>query len=101
MTSSHAELAIEVATALYKAGTPLQIYDAEKLLRILLEEDYVRLVPDSYHNYMGYQEEGSVYELPWEYECLEDTDSVLNKEQYQAIISNAEWQPEELAKPIA
>ena len=50
---------------------------------------------------MGYQEEGSVYELPWEYECSEDTDSVLNKEQYQAIISNAEWQPEEQAKPIA
>ena len=99
--SANARLAIEVATALYKAGTPLLIYDAEKLLRILLEEDYVRLVPDSYHNYMGYQEEGSVYELPWEYECLEDTDSVLNKEQYQAIISNAEWQPEELAKPIA
>ena len=99
--SANAGLAIEVATALYKAGTPLLIYDAEKLLRILLEEDYVRLVPDSYHNYMGYQEEGSVYELPWEYECLEDTDSVLNKEQYQAIISNAEWQPEELAKPIA
>ena len=99
--SANAGLAIEVATALYKAGTPLLIYDAEKLLRILLEEDYVRLVPDSYHNYMGYQEEGSVYELPWEYECLEDTDSVLNKEQYQAIISNAEWQPEEQAKPIA
>ena len=99
--SANAGLAIEVATALYKAGAPLLIYDAEKLLRILLEEDYVRLVPDSYHNYMGYQEEGSVYELPWEYECSEDTDSVLNKEQYQAIISNAEWQPEEQAKPIA
>lgn len=53
--SANAGLAIEVATALYKAGAPLLIYDAEKLLRILLEEDYVRLVPDSYHNYMGYQ----------------------------------------------
>lgn len=82
-----------MATALYKAGAPLLIYDAEKLLRILLEEDYVRLVPDSYHNYMGYQEEGSVYELPWEYECSDDY-SVLTKEQYQAIISVAEWQPE-------
>ena len=71
--SANAGLAIEVATALYKAGTPLLIYDAEKLLRILLEEDYVRLVPNSYHNYMGYQEEGFVYELPWEYECSEDT----------------------------
>ena len=93
--SANAGLAIEVATALYKAGAPLLIYDAEKLLRILLEEDYVRLVPDSYHNYMGYQEEGSVYELPWEYECSDDSNSVLTKEQYLAIVSNAEWQPEE------
>ena len=90
--SANAGLAIEVATALYKAGTPLLIYDAEKLLRILLEEDYVRLVPDSYHNYMGYQEEGAVYELPWEYECSDDSNSVLTKEQYQAIVSIAEWQ---------
>ncbi len=90
--SANAGLAIEVATALYKAKAPLLTYDAEKLLRILLEEDYVRLVPDSYHNYMGYQEEGSVYELPWEYECSVDSNSVLTKEQYQAIVSIAEWQ---------
>lgn len=93
--SANAGLAIEVATALYKAGTPLLIYDAEKLLRILLEEDYVRLVPDSYHNYMGYQEEGTVYELPWEYECSDDANSILTKEQYQEIVSLAEWLPEE------
>ena len=90
--SSNVGLAIEVATALYKAGAPLLIYDAKKLLRILLEEDYVRLVPDSFHNYMGYQEEGTVYELLWEYECSDDTNSVLTKEQYQAIVSLAEWQ---------
>ena len=96
--SANAGLAIEVATALYKAGAPLLIYDAEKLLRILLEEDYVRLVPDSYHNYLGYQEEGSVYELPWEYECSDDSISVLTKEQYQAIASNAEWQEVEKIK---
>ena len=90
--SSNVGLAIEVATALYKAGTPLLIYDAEKLLRILLEEDYVRLLPDSFHNYMGYQEEGTVYELPWKYECSDDSNSVLTKEQYQAIVSNVEWQ---------
>ena len=93
--SANAGLAIEVATALYKAGAPLLIYDAEKLLRILLEEDYVRLVPDSYHNYMGYQEEGIVYALPWEYECSDDANSILTKEQYQAIVSLAEWLPEE------
>ncbi len=99
--SANAGLAIEVATALYKAGAPLLIYDAEKLLRILLEEDYVRLVPDSYHNYMGYQEEGSVYELPWEYECSDDSNSVLTKEQYQAIVSIAEWLSEEMVKICA
>ena len=87
--SANAGLAIEVATALYKAGAPLLIYDAEKLLRILIEEDYVRLVPDSYHNYMGYQEEGSVYELPWEYECSDRGDSPLTLEQYHAIVSLA------------
>lgn len=96
--SANAGLAIEVATALYKAGAPLLIYDAEKLLRTLLEEDYVRLVPDSYHNYMGYQEEGMVYELPWEYECSDDSNSVLTKEQYQAIVSIAEWQDIEQVK---
>ncbi len=93
--SVNAGLAIEVATALYKAGAPLLIYDAEKLLKILLEEDYVRLVPDSYHNYMGYQEEGTVYELPWEYECSNGGDSPLTLEQYHAIVSLTEWQPEE------
>ena len=94
-------LAIEVATALYKAGAPLLIYDAEKLLRILREEDWVRLIPDSFHNYMGYQEEGIVYELPWEYECSDDGDSPLTKEQYHAIVSLTEWQTEERVKPIA
>lgn len=89
--SAKVELAIEVATALYKAGVPLMIYDAEKFLKILKEEDYVRLIPDSFHNYMGYQEEGRVYELPWEYECSDDSNSVLTKEQYQAIVSLAEW----------
>ena len=96
--SANAGLAIEVATALYKAGAPLLIYDAKKLLRILLEEDSVHLVPYSYHNYMGYQEEGAVYELPWEYECSDDTNSVLTKEQYKEIVSNAEWQDIEQVK---
>ena len=92
--SANVELAIEVATALYKVGVPLLICDAEKLLRILCEEDYVRLIPNSYHNYMGYQEEGTVYELPWEYECLGDGNSAMTQEQYHAIVSLIEWQPE-------
>lgn len=99
--SANVGVAIEVVTALYKAGAPLLIYDAEKLLRILREEDWVRLVPSSFHNYMGYQEEGTVYELPWEYECSGDVDSPLTLEQYHAIVSLTEWQPEEQVRSIA
>lgn len=99
--SANVGLAIEVAIALYKTGVPLLIRDAEKLLGILREEDYVRLIPDSYHNYMGYQEEGTVYELPWEYECSDDDESALTLEQYNAIVSLAELQDEELVKFIA
>ena len=98
--SANVELAIEIATALYKAGVPLMIYDAEKFLKILEEEDYVRLVPESFHNYMGYQEEGCVYELPWEYECSEDDDSFLTLKQYHELVSIAEWQSESRVKPI-
>ena len=99
--SANVELAIEIATALYKAGVPLMIYDAEKFLKILKEEDYVRLVPESFHNYMGYQEEGCVYELPWEYECADDDDSFLTLKQYYALVSIAEWQSESRVKPIS
>lgn len=99
--SAKVELAIEVATALYKAGVPLMIYDAEKFLKILKEEDYVRLVPESFHNYMGYQEECRVYELPWEYECADDDDSFLTLKQYYALVSIAEWQSESRVKPIS
>lgn len=99
--SAKVGLAIEVATALYKAGVPLMIYDAEKFLKILKEEDYVRLVPESFHNYMGYQEEGRVYELPWEYECADEDDSFLTLKQYHELVSTAEWQPESRVKPIS
>ena len=50
---------------------------------------------------MGYQEEGAVYELPWEYECSDDGDSPLTLEQYHAIVSLTEWQPEDRVKLIA
>ena len=99
--SSNVGLAMEVAVSLYKADAPLHIYDAEKLLSILKEEDFVRLVPDSYHNYMGYQEEGTVYELPWEYECSDEKNSFLTLEQYHDIISHTEWESEKRVEPIS
>lgn len=99
--SSNVGLAMEVAVSLYKADAPLHIYDAEKLLSILKEEDFVRLVLDSYHIYMGYQEEGTVYELPWEYECSDEKNSFLTLEQYHDIIFHTEWDPEKRVEPIS
>lgn len=77
--------AIEVATALYKAGAPLEIHNAAKLLRILKEKDHVKLIPYTFHDYMGHHEEGTVYQLPWEYECMDSEENVLSLKQYHDI----------------
>lgn len=92
--SSHVNLTLEVATALYKAGAPLKIYDSDKLLKILREEDYVKLTPYTFHDYMSHHEEGSVYELPQEYECGGGDGSSLTLEQYNEIVSLAEQEDE-------
>ncbi len=89
--SAYADVAIEVATALYKTGAPLEIHDAAKLLRILKEKDHVKLIPYTFHDYMGHHEEGTVYQLPWEYECMDSEENVLSLKQYHDIISLAEW----------
>lgn len=86
---------------MYKAGTPLLIYDAERLLRILREEDYVRLASDSLHNYMSYLKEGIVYKLPWKNECSEGHDSVLTKKRYNGVVRIVEWQLEDSVMVIA
>ena len=89
--SAYVDVAVEIATALYKSGVPLEIHDAGKLLRILKEEDHVKLIPYTLHDYMGHHEEGTVYQLPWEYECMDSEENVLSLEQYHEIISLAEW----------
>ena len=92
--SANIDVAIDVATALYKSGAPLEISDAEKLLKILCEEDYVGLMPCTFHNYMNHHDEGTVYELPWEYQLSDDCDdseSLLTKAQYDELVSLAEW----------
>ncbi len=98
--SSYVDVAIDVATALYKAGAPLKIYDAEKLLAILREEDYVRLQPHTFHDYMNHHDEGTVYELPWEHECDGGEDAPLTVEQYREIVELAEWEEEARVKVI-
>ena len=98
--SSYVDIAIDVATALYKNDVPKGIYDAETFLKILKEEDYVKLTPHTFHDYMSWHEEGTVYELPWEYNLKDKTDDEgLSREQYNQIISLAEWKKESKIKP--
>ncbi len=98
--SSHVDVAIDVATALYKAGAPLKIYSADKLLKILKEEDYVKLIPDTYHDYMNHHEEGTVFQLPWEYECDGGDEAYFTVEQYKEIVDLAQWEEEAKVKLV-
>jgi hypothetical protein len=93
--SAWVRVAIDVATAIYKTGAPLHIFSADKLLKIIKEEDYVGIIPFTYHDYMNHHEEGTVLELPWEHELNypeNDEDSYLTKEQYNEIISLTKWE---------
>ena len=96
--SANVDIAIDVATALYKSGAPLEISNAEKLLKILTEEDCVGLIPLTFHDYMNQHNEGTVYELPWEYQLNEESETLLTKAQYDEIISLAEWDEIEKVK---
>lgn len=98
--SSYVDIAIDVATALYKNDVPIEIHDAETFLKILKEEDYVKLTPHTFHDYMSWHEEGTVYELPWEYDLKDKAaDEGLTREQYNQIISLAEWEEGSKIKP--
>ncbi len=92
---------MEIAIALYDSGCPLLIYDAEKMLAILEERDNVRLTPHTFHDYLNHHKEGSVFSLP--YECYLGEEDELTREQYDEIVSLAQWDAEEqvvLDKPI-
>lgn len=87
----------EIALALYEAGAPLLVYDAQKMLDILEERDYVKLTPQTYHDYLNHHEEGSVFDLP--YECDLGSDDGITREQYDEIVSQATWEPEKQLEP--
>ncbi len=65
-----------------------------------LKEDYVRLQPQTFHDYMNHHEEGTAYELPWEYECDGGGDAPLTMEQYREIVELAEWEEEARVKVV-
>ena len=100
--SSQIWLALEVALALYEAGIPLRVENADRLREAVQESDCVRLTSHSFHNYISHQEEISVYVLPWEDECQYEIYGVT-AEQLQDLISHSEWLPVnklKIQKPI-
>lgn len=90
--SAYVEELLDIAVALYKAGAPLRVGDAQKLLKILEEKDHVAIRTWTFHDYLGHHEEGSVIRLPYDEEC-HDKNSMWTMEIKQAIIENAEWEP--------
>ena len=90
--SAYVDIGVEIAVALYESGCPLIIDDAQKLLDILEERDYVRLTPHTFHDYLCHHEEGSAFSLP--YECYLGEDEELTRDQYDEIVSLAVWDEE-------
>ena len=91
--SAWVDVGCEIALALYEAGAPLMIHNAQKILNILEGRDYVRLTSHTYHDYLNHHEEGSVFSLP--YECYVGGPEELTREQYDEIVALAQWKPEE------
>ena len=89
--SAWVDAGCEIALALYEAGAPLLMHDAQKILDILEAKDYVRLTPHTFHDYLNHHEEGSVFDLP--YECYLGDGDEITREQYDEIVALAEWKP--------
>ena len=99
--SSWVDAGCEIALALFESGAPLLVHNAQKILDILEGKDNVKLTPHTFHDYLNHHEEGSTFDLP--YECYLGNEDELTREQYDEIVSLAEWMPEEqleLDKPV-
>ena len=90
--SAWVDAGCEIALALYEAGAPLLVHDAQKMLDILEEKDFVMLTPHTFHDYLNHHEEGSVFDLP--YECYLGDGDDITSEQYDEIVALAEWKQE-------
>ena len=90
--SAWVDAGCEIALALYEAGAPLLMHNAQKILNILEGKDYVKLTPHIFHDYLNHHKEGSVFDLP--YECDLGNGDEITREQYDEIVSLATWTPE-------
>lgn len=83
---------LNVMMFLYDNCVPLVLRDAEKLLAILEERDYILLSLLPYHEKKQNHIESTIYSLPDIKEIEEENE--VTKEQYNEVIRLAEWEPE-------
>lgn len=82
---------LEMITACYETGFPMKIWDADKLLEIIEERDYVGFAVSTFHQRLGYGEIGNDIELDDDLLMIEDAKQ--RRIAQRAIIQAAEWNP--------
>ena len=92
-SDSNIAVGLEVAISLYDSGCPLIINDAERLLDIVEEKGEIILTSNKDLDCMAGQNNGSIFELPNEYEIGKPYE--ITREQYNEIVSLARWEPGE------
>ena len=92
-SDSNIAVGLEVAISLYDSGCPLIINDAERLLDIVEEKGEIILTSNKDLDCMAGQNNGSIFELPNEYEIGKPYE--ITREQYNEIVSLARWEPVE------
>lgn len=82
---------LEMITACYEMGLPMKIWNADKLLEIIEERDYVGFAISTFHQRLGNGEIGNDIELDDDLLIIED--SKRRRAAQRAIIQAAEWSP--------
>ena len=82
---------LETITACYESGFPMKIWDADKLLEIIEERDYVGFAVSTFHQRLGYGEIGNDIELDDDLLMIENAKQ--RRIAQRAIIQAAEWNP--------
>lgn len=90
--SASVETGLKIAMALYKTRAPFVFYDANNLLHILKETGQVRILPFTFHDYIGGGDDEGVFDLPYIEDC--DKEGEITRKQYDEIVRLAKWEPD-------
>ena len=77
--SASVKTGLKIAMALYRTEAPFLFYDADNLLHILKETGQVRILPFTFHDYLGGDDDEGVFDLPYIEECDADAPITLSE----------------------